>query len=170
MPTKKLTEVEEKLFAWAQLSGLTAKDLVRIGGKFVREEKIAKEKQLINETVSKFVWSKHESGWLLHDAVDCRDRSVFSVSIQPGSCSQWAIETYHLILLDNCLRVQSKVIKFVNRPYHLANYPKTIFPDRSRALYQAMFFILENGFTKYESWPKISTKPATRKKKEKFSF
>lgn len=152
MAKKALKEVEEKIVAWALLSGLTSRDLVRIGGRLQREERISKHSQEISKITAEFSWTRTQSGnWLLSNAVHGDKGEVFNIVVRSIDDTK-----FDLSLVDqNSKKISS--IKHSVSSWFEYNLPKKIYPDRNRGLYSVMLMILGQKYTQFKNWPKSSS-------------
>lgn len=157
MARKELNEVEERIIAWAQLSGLTAKDFVRIGARIRRNEKIKERETALETEFSQYKLEKFQKGWLFTGPKQTfkeGDKKIIGpVKAFISRISSWP-STWEVQVLNNDGYAFTKTKITTTPGYTEYQYPNRIFPGQNKHLYAVLRMIINGNL----NWTDINKK------------
>lgn len=147
MARRAWTEAEERIIAWAQLSGITARDFVRIGAKLRREEQIAERARAIQRTLTGVAIDPCQKGWL----VTIPHSQCFKFNGRTVRCNQFyvcktgsypSVYTAQVLSADGLAFSQ---FKFTANRWTEGRWPGRVYPYRNKELFTVVRAVLRGG-------------------------
>lgn len=160
---KNINEKHEKILVWARLSDFTGRDLVNVGNRIIRKERIAQRAEEIREEVSAFEWRRRDRGWLVtinYTPGSGRKQPHHWIYVEPaGKTTGYSdgFQMYDCYLLDNeNMAVSHHRYTCYRTRWQESEYPSRIYPDGDKRFYD----VLRNcwnfrGWKKYKKRRKV---------------
>lgn len=137
MAKKGWTEAEERIIAWAQLSGITAADFVRIGARIKRDENIARHAVAVERSMQGTVIEPFKDGWLFTTS----HPQSFKHNGKAVKCGQFyisKIQAWPRVYQIQVLNSQGEAFataKFTSNRWLESQYPNRIYPLKNKELF-----------------------------------
>lgn len=147
MARRAWTEAEERIIAWAQLSGITAQDFQRIGGRLRREEQIAERAQEIERTLTGVAIDPWQHGWL----VTIPHSQSFKFNSRTVRCNQFYVSktgSYPSIYTTQVMNADGLAFsqfKFTANRWTESQWPSRVYPYRNKELFTVVRAVLRGG-------------------------
>lgn len=122
------TTAEERILSMALLSGLTGRDLQRLGGQLERNRKLLAKQQTIDQDCQGWQFDNHRLG------IEIRSPSgnVYVLQVTSDASKQ------HRILLLDDQGIPKQRAEFHSGYWWDYEYPKRLYPMKSRVVYAAV--------------------------------